>query len=67
MFVCVHVCVQHSQAAPGNVIERLCLAAVDSFSKKLHLHCSGLPSCLNGDLVTWCQLVLTGEANANCP
>ena len=33
-----------------------------------------IPSCLNGDLVSWCQLgkqpvyqVFTGEANGNCP
>ena len=33
--------------------------SVVSLSKKLHSHCSSLPSCLNGDLVAWCQL---GEA-----
>ena len=60
---CVRACVcgsqfdaQLCQIGDNLVTSWLLAQQFVSLSKKLYSHCSSLPSCLNGDLVAWCQL-----------
>ena len=39
---------------PGSILGVATLMLL--LNKKLYSHCSSLPSCFNGDLVTWCKL-----------
>ena len=63
---CVRTCVKHNSQVTkalawqlkGSQFDAwLCqIGVAASLSKKLYSHCFGIPSCLNQDLVAWCQL-----------